>query len=75
MEDEYPGNTLPQTVPSMIRNAVQRNPYRIAVAYKQDPETQMTGLFIGVNPCKQGLFYQIYFYIANKSFRIRVVHG
>ena len=35
MENDYPGNTLPQTVPNMIRASVQQYPETIAVGYKE----------------------------------------
>ena len=35
MEQDYPGNTPPQTVPTMIRNAVKQYPEIIAVGYKE----------------------------------------
>ena len=37
MDDEYPGNKPPETVPSMIRNVVEQNPNSVAVAFKQTP--------------------------------------
>ena len=35
MENDYPGNTPPQTVPNMIRASVQQYPGTIAVGYKE----------------------------------------
>ena len=37
MDDKYPGNKPPETVPSMIRNVVEQNPNSVAVAFKQTP--------------------------------------
>ena len=38
MEDEYPGNTPPKTVPELIREVVAKNSESIAVCYKESRE-------------------------------------
>ena len=38
MEDDYPGNRAPETVPAMFRRLAKEHPQKHAVAFKESPE-------------------------------------